>query len=87
MFPDFKMFCSVMDQCTENYECLVIDNSVKSNKIEDLVFCIKQIHENLRLGSQVFWNIKRYPQKNKMMMIFHQIKERTEKWIYGSKLT
>ena len=22
MFPSFEMFCQVMDQCTENYECL-----------------------------------------------------------------
>ena len=65
MFPDFKMFCSVMDQCTENYECLVIDNSVKSNKIEDLVFWYKaDKHEDFRLGSQVFWNMAtKYPQK------------------------
>ena len=24
MFPTFQMFCQFMDQCTENYECLVI---------------------------------------------------------------
>ena len=24
MFPSFEMFCQIMDQCTENYECLVI---------------------------------------------------------------
>ena len=38
IFPDFDTFCQVMDQCTEHYECLVIDNTVKSNKIEDQVF-------------------------------------------------
>ena len=25
MFPNFEMFCQVMDQCTENFECLVIE--------------------------------------------------------------
>ena len=29
MFPDFDKFCQVMDQCTENYECLVIHNNAK----------------------------------------------------------
>jgi len=68
MFKDFKTFCSVMDQCTENYECLVIDNTSKSNKIEDIVFWYKaDSHEHFRLGAPVFWNMaSRYPQrKNK----------------------
>jgi hypothetical protein len=41
MFPTFEMFCSFMDQCTENYECLVICNNVSSNKLEDQVFWYK----------------------------------------------
>jgi hypothetical protein len=63
MFPDFKVFCSVMDQCTENYECLVIDNTIKSNKIEDLVYWYKaSAHENFRLGAPIFWQMSyKYP--------------------------
>ena len=30
-----------MDQCTENYECLVINNNAKSNKLTDQVFWYK----------------------------------------------
>ena len=30
MFPTFEAFCSVLDSCTENYECLVINNNSKS---------------------------------------------------------
>lgn len=41
MFPSFDMFCQIMDQCTENYECLVIHNGAQSNKIEDQVFWYK----------------------------------------------
>ena len=41
MFPNFEMFCQVMDQCTENYECLVINNNAKSNKLEDQIFWYK----------------------------------------------
>jgi len=37
MFPSFDMFCQVMDQCTENYECLVVHNNAKSNILEDQV--------------------------------------------------
>ena len=29
MFPTFEAFCQVMDQTTENYDCMVINNNVK----------------------------------------------------------
>ena len=37
IFPTFDMFNQIMNACTENYECLVLDNTSKSNKIEDCV--------------------------------------------------
>lgn len=56
MFPTFEMFCSVMDSCTENYECLVIHNNSKSNKIEDQVFWYKaEMHDDFRLGPDEVW--------------------------------
>tara|TARA_B100001287_G_scaffold268554_1_gene264965 strand:+ start:639 stop:1475 length:837 start_codon:yes stop_codon:yes gene_type:complete len=56
MFPTFEMFCQVMDQCTENYECLVINNNAKSNKLEDQVFWYKaEPHNSFQIGSQKFW--------------------------------
>jgi len=56
MFPTFDMFCQVMDQCTENYECLVINNNAKSNKLEDQIFWYKaDMHEDFRLGDKRFW--------------------------------
>lgn len=58
MFPDFDTFCQVMNQCTENYECLVIDNNAKSNKIEDQVFWYKANNDlpEFKLCSPVFWH-------------------------------
>ena len=45
-----------MDSCTENYECLVLDNTSKSNKISDCVFWYKApIRKNFRVGSPMFW--------------------------------
>ena len=56
MFPTFDMFCSFMDQCTENYECLVICNNVSSNKLEDQVFWYKASeHPPFRLCDQSLW--------------------------------
>ena len=56
MFPTFEIFCQVMDQCTENYECLVIFNNAKSNNIEDQVFWYKaESHPAFKIGAPVFW--------------------------------
>ena len=56
MFPTFEMFCSFMDQCTENFECLVICNNVSSNKLEDQVFWYKASdHPPFRLCDQSLW--------------------------------
>ena len=60
MFPTFEAFCQVMDQCTENYECLVINNNVKSNKLQDQVFWYKaDPHNDFKLGSKEFWELSK----------------------------
>tara|TARA_Y100000817_G_scaffold33579_1_gene23260 strand:+ start:223 stop:1023 length:801 start_codon:yes stop_codon:yes gene_type:complete len=56
MFPTFEMFCQVMDQCTENYECLVINNNAKSNQLSDQIFWYKaESHPDFRIGADSFW--------------------------------
>ena len=56
IFPTFDMFNQVMTACTENYECLVLDNTSKSNRIEDCVFWYKaKIRKNFRVGSPAMW--------------------------------
>jgi len=60
MFPTFESFCQVMDQCTENNECLVINNNAKSNKLHDQIFWYKaEAHKNFKLGSKEFWEISK----------------------------
>jgi len=60
MFPTFESFCQVMDQCTENFECLVINNNSKSNKLQDQIFWYKAAnHGNFRLGSKEFWELSK----------------------------
>ena len=56
MFPNYEFLCNVMDQCTENFECLVINNNAKSNKLEDQVFWYKaEPHPDFRLGAEILW--------------------------------
>ena len=60
MFPTFESFCQVMDQCTENYECLVVSNNSKSNKLEDQIFWYKASpHKDFKLGSKEFWEMSK----------------------------
>ena len=60
MFPTFEAFCQVMDQCTENYECLVVNNNSKSNKLQEQVFWYKaDPHGDFRLGSKQFWDLSK----------------------------
>jgi len=60
MFPTFESFAQVMDQCTENFECLVINNNAKSNQLCDQVFWYKaQNRGDFKLGSKEFWEISK----------------------------
>lgn len=59
MFHNFEVFAQVLDQCTENYECLVIDNTTRSNKIEDQCFWYKaREHPPFRIAApQKIWQM------------------------------
>ena len=60
MFESLEKFSQVMNQCTEDYECLVIDNTTKSNKINDQVYWYKaEAHPEFKLGSRQFWDVKK----------------------------
>lgn len=76
VFPSLEAFNSILDQTTENYECLVINNNSKSNKLADQVFWYKaEPHGGFKLGSPEFWALSKDmdsdeeetydPQKNK----------------------
>jgi hypothetical protein len=49
-----------MNACTENYECLVLDNTSKSNRVQDCVFWYKaKLRHNFRVGSPALWQCHR----------------------------
>jgi hypothetical protein len=58
MFPTYEAFEQVMLQTTENYECMVIDNKVQSNKIEDQVFWYKATESNFKMCSSDLWELQ-----------------------------
>ena len=56
IFPNFDSFNEVLTQCTENYECLVLNNRTTSNKIEDVVFWYKaKLNRKFKMGSPSLW--------------------------------
>lgn len=56
IFPTFEFFCQIMDQCTENYECLVIHNGSQSNRLEECVFWYKaEPHPDFKIGPKELW--------------------------------
>ena len=60
MVPTLESFCSVMDQTTENYGALVLNNNAKSNKITDQIFWYKaEDRPDYRLGAKEFWELSK----------------------------
>jgi hypothetical protein len=61
MIPRFDTFQHLMNQCTENYECLVLDNTSTSNKLEDCVYWYKaRQHRPFSVGNAEYRNCKGY---------------------------
>ena len=56
MFPSFEIFKTVMDSCTENYECLVINNKIQI-LIED-TFWYKAEDKNFKMCRSDLWDLQ-----------------------------
>lgn len=55
-FPSFEFFCQMMDQLTENFGCVVIDNTSQSSKLQDTVFHYKaEIHPDFKICGPELW--------------------------------
>ena len=57
VFASFEDFCAVLDRCTQNYETLMLDNTLQTNSPTDCVFWYKAKMTNgfFRLGKKVFF--------------------------------
>jgi energy-coupling factor transporter ATP-binding protein EcfA2 len=66
VFNTYEEFSFVFDKCTENYECLVLDNTLQSNKVDDCVFHYKaNPHINkFRLGKRIYFKLDHYFRKD-----------------------
>jgi energy-coupling factor transporter ATP-binding protein EcfA2 len=58
-FPKDKglTFNHMMNNCTQNYGCMVVDNTADSSRLEDCVFYMRpKERENFQIGSAAMWN-------------------------------
>lgn len=61
MFPSLYVFEAVFKKCTENYQCMVIDNRKPSDDIKEKVFWYKAKDRTFTFGSKKFVSIhKKY---------------------------
>ena len=64
-FPSFEFFCQMMDQCTEDYGCIIIDNTTQSSKLEDTVYWYKaEIHPDFKIGAPELWKFSQQNLRN-----------------------
>lgn len=78
MFPTFDVFNQVMNQCTENFECLVIDNKIQSNNINDNVYWYKAQDSNYKMCTQNLWEMQALQDQRDLMGINDEEEEDAE---------
>lgn len=64
MFPNYEMFNQILNECTKEYGCLVIDNTTTSDKLEDQVFWYRadpSKHKSFKLCDEMFWRASPKP--------------------------
>lgn len=55
-FDRFDSFREVLNECTNDFGCLVLDNTSRSTKIEDCVFYYKAVQgRKFKIGSKELW--------------------------------
>ena len=75
MFPTFDVFNQVMNQCTENFECLVIDNKTQSNNINDNVYWYTAQDSNYKMCSQNLWEMQALQDQRDLMGLMNDEEE------------
>ena len=55
--PDFQDFCTIMDQITDDYTALYVNNATQSNDLRDCIFWYKapMINKKWRFGCEEIW--------------------------------
>ncbi len=57
--PTFDDFCAIMDRCTQNYECLCLDNTLAGGTVPECVFWYKAATDlsAFEVGRRIFFDM------------------------------
>ena len=73
IFPDAPTFREVMNSCTEGYDCMVLDNTSRSNKIEDCIFWYRaKPDRQFKIGSRDLWDFHKKHYNSKYQQVDEQ---------------
>lgn len=77
MFENFNDFSKVMDKCTQNYSCIVLDNTKNSNNVEDCIFWYKASLEvpKFSMGKELYWKMAQSASKSKSERMRSEVEE------------
>jgi len=88
MFEKYDDFAKVMDKCTQNHGCLVMDNTTGSCNVEECIFWYKaEVNPpNFKFGSNIFHKISQKYIKSEQDRILEELEEKEmEKMMATSK--
>lgn len=59
VFGSYEDFAAVFERCTQNYECICLDNTLQSTGVTDCIFWYKARLEldDFKLGSRIFFKL------------------------------
>lgn len=59
MFEKYDDFARVMDKCTENHSCIVMDNTTGSCNVEECIFWYKATIDlpDFKIGKPIYWKL------------------------------
>tara|TARA_Y100000591_G_C21801625_1_gene682378 strand:- start:467 stop:1288 length:822 start_codon:yes stop_codon:yes gene_type:complete len=79
MVPTFSLFQKILNSCTVNYDCLVVNNMSRSSDITDCIFWYSaNRHDDFKIGKRPLWEYH-----YKMRKIREDDEEEQEDGYYG----
>lgn len=77
MFEKYNEFSAVMDKCTNNHECLVLDNTKPESEITNSIYYYKADPnlEAFRVGRSVYFKLDQYFRRSKALKELREAKK------------
>jgi len=74
----FEVFNKIMDNTTENFEIMVIDNTTQGNNITEQIKWYKATEKNFKMCSPEIWNLCALEEQRKENKLFYEDDEENE---------